>query len=347
MNISTALLATVVFIFFLLPGFIFLRVLWGSDRGYLNSNNFYNHVMWATLVSSIIYFIAYLLFGNFFNINITDVCGHIIYEQYNSIPTLNGNDQKTVHIQQIIKIITFSFITDAFSLVSVLLIKGTILKFKLDVKKDWLNFKNEWFYVLTGRKIKFKKSLFPNGHYVQVHLLCEVGGTVVIYKGTAYDYKLKDQELEYLYLTLVQRTGFAQWENAISALSNPVEGTNSIIRANNASIISSKDIISGDSIIASGDIIATGDIKAAKDISSGGIIHSQTGNISGGNIKAAGNQTTNVTESNNSVSNSVAHSFHQINTSPTFYELTGNFMIFKASEIKNIHISYEPIDLGT
>jgi len=110
---------------------------------------------------------------------------------------------------KIIFIIIFS-ITSSFFLGRFL--HSKIIAKRLDLKWDFLRFKNKWFYILNGRDY-LVTDVFPDGFYSEVFLLCEIGNSIILYKGSLESYKLKDESLEYICLQGVYRTGITEWEN--------------------------------------------------------------------------------------------------------------------------------------
>lgn len=209
-SISSALLCTIVFIFFLLPGFIFLQGFFYSKRGTLNPSNFYTYLFWGTFTSLIIYSLSYMTCTTFnlYKISFDEICPLFLQKI-----ELTDRDNQRIYILKIKGLINFFLITNIFSLLYVLFFKGFIVFFKLDTLSPVFRFSNPWVYVLTGRRSE-KYTILYKDFIMETHLMCDINKSIVLYKGMVSDYKLKDDTLDYLCLTKLERTGITEWEDA-------------------------------------------------------------------------------------------------------------------------------------
>lgn len=215
--VSTTILATIAFLLFISPGFIFLRALWGGDKGFLQPNNFYSYFIWGSLASIALYPITLYVVHDLCSIRWFDqVTFPHIWESLFKTTTITTVDKKqsietttTItgnsrflfdHIKELISFFGLAIIVSALlGFIS----WQIIYRFKLDLIIPIFKVRNEWFYLLADRRLsKTRKERF----YTEIHFLCEIDKTMFIYRGIVNDYKLKDGTLEYIYIRDVWRT---------------------------------------------------------------------------------------------------------------------------------------------
>lgn len=206
MIISTAILSTFVLLFFLLPGLIFTRSFWGSERGYLLSHNFYQLLLRGLLTSTLLY----LLFYDFYNF-----CAERSFLNDFDFASFANSIQSLSHINPpkidslfpaALAVVQYAIFLDFIAYFGGWILRGLIMRLRIDILIPRLRYKNDWYYLLSGRgKAKNVATI--------VDFLCEINGDVVLYKGTVLDYGFKADTLEYISLTSVRRTAIKVWES--------------------------------------------------------------------------------------------------------------------------------------
>ena len=208
-----------------------MRTFWASDRGSLSASNFYNYFIWGSFCSVIIY-----IFGIGISFLLSAVLDTIPKNAFSGIgvhlPTFKGFALSINEVSEVVKstdvpfliwhvicIAIFSLFCDALAVILGLWSRRFILDRELDLKYDLFRFKNEWFYITTGRS---KPGVRHNS--AEVHLLHEIGNSEVLYRGVVENYTLKDEHLEFLHLTNVYRTGFISWEQHYGAIETSENG---------------------------------------------------------------------------------------------------------------------------
>ncbi len=135
-----------------------------------------------------------------------------------------------------------------------------ILWLRLDLRIPALKIRNEWFYILTDRR-KGKKS--RNRFYVEVHFLCEVGKSIIKYKGVMDSYTLTYGSLEYIYLKSVSKT--LALNRTLPDFLLPIEGAKKAINSIKTEAILNADTpVSGEKKINSEFYSILGDIMVFK-----------------------------------------------------------------------------------
>lgn len=205
--ISSTLLSTTLFIFFILPGFIFLRSYLGTQKGVVNANSLYSYIIWGVLLSALFFIGSLELYNRYCQcfcwdkILLIDVCK----------PILDNDPNTNLNLEQVYRLIKFSVLLDITVLILGWLLQQFVLFFRLDLLLPILKFKNDMYYLLDGREF-IREKKFPRSFSVHVDFLCVVGGKACIYKGKLFDYKIKNEELEALYIVDVKRTAFDKVE---------------------------------------------------------------------------------------------------------------------------------------
>ncbi|MNK08302.1 hypothetical protein D3C87_262330 [compost metagenome] len=193
--ITTAIIATAGFIFLLLPGFAFLRALWGSAHGPIETNNFYHYMTWGLLISVSIYSLAFTLDYD--------------YELKYLYKWLIAD--KTVTFDNVYKysskLLLYAIGVTAVSWIFGLILGALILRSRIGEWFPPLRFKSDWYYYFSGRSYTTKKDFDT-----RIEFLFEAGDSLIIYRGMLDNYRLKDDDSEYVRLIDVERTGIIQWE---------------------------------------------------------------------------------------------------------------------------------------
>ncbi|WP_430405240.1 hypothetical protein [Fluviicola sp.] len=191
--ITTAIIATVGFIFLLLPGFAFLRALWGSAHGPIETNNFYHYMTWGSLLSISLYWVA-------FSCNYGYEAKYIFKWLINDKSATSASEMLSCSyliLPYIVGLTIFSWILG-------LLIGAILLRAAADFPP--LRFKSDWYYYLSGRHSSIRSDFET---YIEFMV---DGESLVIYRGRVENYRLKDSDSEYVRLVDVARTGIIQWE---------------------------------------------------------------------------------------------------------------------------------------
>ncbi|MBS0645514.1 MAG: hypothetical protein JSR97_02840 [Verrucomicrobia bacterium] len=320
--ISSTILASTLFLFFILPGIIFQRAFWRTDKGSLHADNFYNYLVWGILISSISYYLGIYLFNAcvsaFHYSNQIDL---------NKIIEFVFSKNENIHLD----LSEFNSLVILFIILDVLLwLLGTaigtlILKTKLDLRKSFFRYKNQWFYLLTQREIDFKnRKLSPKGHIVIVDLLSDIGGSSYLYNGVVLDYKTDaNQNLKYIYLIGVSRTEIKASAANPTTVQNP-----------KTEILNTAAFIKG-SIDTTGSIFSNGSMITASDINADGGLTIEGMLFCGGSINIKGDLIIKNTQPFSQEVTSFSTS------SP--YKIPGSMMVFKFEEMKNLNIYYSRI----
>lgn len=199
--ISSTILATAIFLFFLLPGFAFLRRYWASSKGDLQDTNLYIYVIWGTPISLIFYFGVYSIYCVIYAISKVDLLEkNILYEALLHNTPLEQ--------RQALKALAFALVTSVIASVLGHVSRRAVIALGLDVRISFLRFSNDWFYILNGRTVAFKGTkLFTSKSVMTiVDILCVIDDSPVIYTGYVLDFNLKkDGALEYISITDASR----------------------------------------------------------------------------------------------------------------------------------------------
>ncbi|MFT3793646.1 hypothetical protein [Flavobacterium sp.] len=213
MDISNTLLATSIFIFFLFPGFVFLRSFWASDKGTLTASNFYNYLLYSTFISTVIYLLALSAF-NLFSLILWPLLDRYVGISLTKFATNIAS--KKVDFDAlfvgIYKLLTCSFIAYFIGFFLGKYFRELIIRKNWDLKFPMLEFQNHWFYLLTVRKFLYNNSIVSNSYTVVVYILYQAGQSLILYKGEVKTFFLKDEELEHIVIDNVFRTSITQWE---------------------------------------------------------------------------------------------------------------------------------------
>lgn len=204
MLVSTAILSTAAFAFMLLPGFAFLRALWKSAHGPIESSNFYHYMMWGLLFSAIIYHFAFSWFPH---PDLMKICCWLI-----------GEDKEHTQVfKEGTSLLWFSVYTTVAAWGLGILFGAVIVGIRLDVLSPQFRFKNDWYYLLTGKSARKKGKKLKR---VQIEFMYETNSSLIIYQGTVENYKFKLGTLDYIQLSSVYRTSITQWEKPIDPQKN-------------------------------------------------------------------------------------------------------------------------------
>lgn len=116
------------------------------------------------------------------------------------------------YINGLVRLTLFSISISLIAFILGNVARFLVLTLRLDIIfPDLLKFKNEWFYILSGRDLLFSPDKSDRALYrsklfiIRLNFLCEIGDAVVLYHGTIYDYKLKNDSLEYISIYNIQR----------------------------------------------------------------------------------------------------------------------------------------------
>lgn len=198
-SISSTILATTVFLFLFLPGFVFLRRFWNSTKGDLQDNGTFIYLIWGTPVAILIYSVLYWLYfaiyelttWEFFNVNLD-----AIYKSATVNSALKNQQAYNLLHFSIAATISAGFIGQYLHV--------QLLKRQLDMRYKVLKFSNDWLYLLTGRDYAFENKL--KGVTTNADILCVIDHSVVVYSGTVLNYNLnKDGTLDYILLQRASR----------------------------------------------------------------------------------------------------------------------------------------------
>lgn len=221
--ISATVLATTLFLLFLLPGYIFLRSLWRTDRGSLNSYNLYDYIIKGALISLIFYTVAILLHNlicdrqGLTRLPFQDLCDTFADKKssdHSANPPINPQNVDDVCYRQkrspifksLDSLIAFCLLIDFFAFYLGTKIRDIIQTYDLDLKRPFFRFKSDWHYLITGRQFIFDSygsSTIVNQHFIRIEAIVDIGKTTMLYKGILADYKLRG-DTSYLCLTNVR-----------------------------------------------------------------------------------------------------------------------------------------------
>lgn len=198
-TISHAIVAAALPVLFLLPGYIFLRTLWGSSRGMLTRITLYRYLVLGIPLSLILSVTGLFLFNGVSTVfNFGTLPHGIIWDD----ATPAGLFFLAAQIFTLIAVVNIL----AFILATIT--SEIILRSGLDYKISFLRFESEWFYILSGRAQKtIDEDFYPDGFIIEVELLCEISGSAILYKGILVDYRLKkDGSLDYIHTKHTRKT---------------------------------------------------------------------------------------------------------------------------------------------
>lgn len=204
-SISNAIIATIAFLFFLLPGFTLLRRFWGSEKGELQTHNIYSHFVWATPVSIGVYWCVFSIIGVInkkFGVWLIAVFPDKIYN------TIIGKEVLSQH--HIYELIKFILVSSLFAALFGRFLQKIISRLDWDTRFVSLKFSNDWYYVLSGQgqfKYPFFRGWFKHKRImVDAVVLSVVDDTPVLYQGFVKDFSLKkDGDLDFVILFGVKR----------------------------------------------------------------------------------------------------------------------------------------------
>ena len=198
-------LPTLVFLVFLVPGFLFRRLYFsGEFSEQYFKENFVSLIFPTLLTSIVIHLLSYILLSPFFKPD-TSTIGTFLSGD-------NNNKDISLAIQNVLSnyksILLYFIIASFIGGFSGWLTKLIIRNYKLDRKYKILRFQNEWHYLFSGELLDFPNVPGRTGNIdlAYVDTLISTNEGTVLYSGLLDDYVLSSSNgIDRIYLKNVKR----------------------------------------------------------------------------------------------------------------------------------------------
>ena len=201
----------ILLLIFLFPGFLFRIGFFNGPYSKRNiSSSFVDELIISILPAFIFQILGFLIIETFFR---KDVDVQLLYQivagpspgfkqelNYPKLETSLGG-----FLIYTVSVATISFLTGYVSRIAV-------LKFNLDMMTHWLKVNNDWYYLLSSKKINFdrRKKGEKEVDLVQIDILMELQDAPYIYSGIVQNFFLSSANgLDTIYLTDVYRRKLA------------------------------------------------------------------------------------------------------------------------------------------
>jgi len=215
MNIA---LTTLVFLIFLLPGFIFRRIYYSGEFSKEYFKEHFVSLIFPTLISSsVIHLLGYYCLPNVITQPDIKTISALLSGTTDSNVLSSALSNMLIHLPIIF---WYTVIISLLAMIFGLACKWIVRRLKLDRKFKILRFQNEWHYVFSGEILDFPGVPGESDYidFVYVDALTETKEGTIIYRGILADYVLTAANgIDRIYLKEVKRRYLNQDNQSDSA----------------------------------------------------------------------------------------------------------------------------------